>query len=283
MLSEVYVAQVFSSPDVAGNLTGMHMASPREEVEQYQAIAAQLGFPDTGFMWQEPGRNVWHLLSYSPVESLKFCTQTLFAAAAVRRLHQASETSFLFETENGPYRVRQDQSDPQVWWLQAELQPANVAAMDMVESLLALGIDVDHLHGPVYLAGVGRRRIYLSMPSEDALVNLACQSSKVDQWCRKQGLTAICAFVPLARDCIRLRVWTTSLSGEEDSATGGAALGILALDVPLQLKLASRITVVQGRKPSLAGGEILLQHSASGDAPYIGSQVILLPEQRRSR
>ncbi len=280
MLPKLHVTRVFSSPDAAGSLTGMLVVSAQQGADQYQAIAAQLGFADTGFVWPEPGRDVWRLLSYSPVESLKFCTQTLFGAAAVRWLQQPSDTSFQFETANGPYRVQQDQSDPQVWWLQAELQPASPAAMEIVESLADLGIEVDCLHAPAYLAGVGRRRIYLPMSNEEELDNLACQSAKVDQWCREHALTAICAFVALARDRIRLRVWTTSLAGEEDSATGGAALGILALDAPLQLELASRITVVQGRKSSLAGGEILLRQSANAEAPHIGSRVILVPEGR---
>jgi len=83
------------------------------------------------------------------------------------------------------------------------------------------------LAGPVAVTGIGRRRLYGPLHVTGDLYSLLVPRGTVLEICAGYQLTGICFFVVVSPARIALRVFTTSLDGAEDAATGGAALGLL--------------------------------------------------------
>lgn len=280
MSRTIYITRVFSSEHAAGSLTGISLNFDRDPQDRnvFQCAARQLGLPDTGFLNQRSPDVPWPLESYSPVEPLKFCIQTLLSSAAVQKRIAPNISVRSFATDVGPYVVEEDGFEPNVWWVNVEVPSATVAPESLVSSLTELGFSTDTLRNAAAISGIGRRRIYLRLNSEDELANISLSAREVNLWCKKNDLTAICLFSIRSKESVRFRVFTTSLSGEEDIATGGAALGLLSVDSALGVSLSDRVVVNQGRGDSLFRGEILLERAKDGSLPKIGGLVQVLTE-----
>jgi predicted PhzF superfamily epimerase YddE/YHI9 len=84
----------------------------------------------------------------------------------------------------------------------------------------------------------------------------AFNSADICEVCRVHSCNAVVFFEDLEKSIVRTRVFTTSLGGSEDIATGGAAAGIGALLADMQKK--GRIEIIQGPPPPSTQGHILL-------------------------
>jgi len=280
MSKTIYITRVFSSEHAAGSLTGVSLNFDRDPQDRnvFQCAARQLGLPDTGFLNQSISDVSWTLESYSPVEPMKFCIQTLLSSAAVQKRIAPDISVRSFATKMGAYVVEEDGFEPNVWWVNAEVPSATVASEGLVSSLSELGFSAEVLRNTAAISGIGRRRIYLKLDSEDELERISLSAREVNLWCKKNDLTAICLFFVCSKESIRFRVFTTSLSGEEDVATGGAALGLLSVDSALGVILSDRVVVNQGRGDSLFRGEILLKRANDRIPAKIGGLVQILTE-----
>ena len=90
-------------------------------------------------------------------------------------------------------------------------------------------------------------------------------------------LTDICLFVVVNPPRIALRLFTTSLGGAENAATGGAVLGIMGYDRFQPLHLEDVVTVEQGHVDSSQRGYLFYQRPEGGGAARLLGYVGVLP------
>lgn len=98
------------------------------------------------------------------------------------------------------------------------------------------------------------------------------------QVCTELGIAGISIFVKIKPDTILLRVFTTSLAGNEDAATGGAALGLIGYDQYCSYGLSSTVRVDQGHIESSRRGCIYIQKNPENGRTFLGAKVDVLTE-----
>jgi predicted PhzF superfamily epimerase YddE/YHI9 len=268
---EFWLTRVFHDAGIDGNLTGIVVGPVPPERERCQAVATELGLPDTAFvdLTAEPPPL---LLSFSAREELSFCTQSLLAATMIGSLRGGGRAAD-FRTKLNTVSVTAGAAG--VWWVTAEpeaatlLEPADAGA-----ALVTLGIDSGALAGPVAITGLGRRRLYCRFEALDALHAQVLTPERVKRVCADHGLNGVCLFVRQSADLVASRVFTTSLGGSEASATGGAALGLLGCDRLLGLDLATTVRVEQGQAGSQLRGCLFARRQ--GDRAQLGGNVKIL-------
>jgi predicted PhzF superfamily epimerase YddE/YHI9 len=194
--------------------------------------ARQLGYPDTGFV--QVMDDIVRVDTFTPFEEVRLCTQTLLSAEAVLRAEGvlASEAPLRAATPAGRLVVARFPDAPDL---------AHVV-------LLAERILVRHARGNIPVASRlrdaghlvvdtgGRARVYCRIRPE-ALEAVAISPADVRDCCTYEGVSGLCLTARNPDGSVRLRVFTMSLDGAEDVATGGAAAGLAAywegIGVPL--------------------------------------------------
>ncbi len=182
------------------------------------AIAAALDVPDTGFVLDDAFGTVL-MRTFSPVEELAQCLQTSLAAVVALDLPEGvahrvrhAEGEELRVYRQGPVCwARQDAGarprlEPTPW-------PAFVAA------------DPAPDREPVIIRQA-RSRVHLGCADADRLDVLEIGAAEVLALCAATGTNGLVLSAPLRPGVLRVRVFTTSLAGAEDAATGGAVQGV---------------------------------------------------------
>ncbi|MET0287804.1 MAG: PhzF family phenazine biosynthesis protein [Polyangiales bacterium] len=233
-MSDAQLLAVFCEGDAAGSPTAVLRGVFDDH--QAQALATKLGLPATAFVAGERVR------FYSPSESLTVCYQALLAAAHVLG---APRTRFaLIDRE-----------------LEVELDGERAWVISARDSVIDGG-DVRTPWGDdARVFDTGRKRAYARM-SLAQLDSLQLLPDVAFNWLRASGLSGLCL---LARDgeTLRMRVFTTSLEGHEDVATGGAAAALPAL-----LEHDGPFTIVQG-----VARRGMLHVKTRGDDVLVGGRV----------
>lgn len=208
-LMDAFVASVFGGPGATGNPTGVVHASEPLSHERMQEIAAKLGFPDTAFVWKtEAG---FAARFYSPTEVLSVCYQALIAAA-----HAVGPASF--ELTDRALRVEVDGG---LGWVHTP------------RDLIKRASNITTPSGLIRVIDAGRKRAYVRVDG-DTFERFQLSPEGALAWLQKHQLSGLC----LLHDT-RLRVFTTSLQGREDIATGGAVAGLALLH-------EGRVSIEQG-------------------------------------
>lgn len=231
--------RVFGNGEIGGNHTVI-ITDADNDVDEF-ALARRLRVPDTGFARLIGPRSI-ELATYSPIEELAQCIQTSLAAVVA-----------LDAAEGEQWRVRHRLSDPLtlvrydnvVWaehWIDADCQIERIEMPGFLNNA--------SLSGSMILRQL-RSRVYVECEDSNYLETMTVNASEVLGLCRSYGVNGL---VLSARqgDVLRVRVFTSSLGGSEDAATGGAVLGlgqILAIRGTY-----GEVSVVQGpRNPESQG------------------------------
>jgi len=272
-MPEFWLTRVFHAPGIDGNLTGIVVGPVPDERERCQAVATELGLPDTAFvdLAAEPPPL---LLSFSAREELSFCTQSLLAATMIGSLRGSGRTAD-FRTKLNTVSV--SDGPDEVWWVTAEPEAATLLEPDAAAAALrTLDLDPALLSGQVTITGLGRRRLYCPIGSLAALHAQVVTPERVKRVCADHGLNGVCLFTRQSADQVASRVFTTSLGGSEASATGGAALGLLGCDRLLGLDLAETVRVEQGQAGSQLRGCLFARRQ--GEQAQLGGHVKVLTQ-----
>ena len=209
-MAEAWVARVFGGESEAGNPTGVVRVAERVDSDRAQALASKLGFPDTVFFWSvDATAGRFGARFYSPFEELSVCYQALIAAAYVAREPRAS-----FELSERALAV---EWNGDAGWIETP------------RAVIASGGDVTIPGGTTArVIDTGRRRAFATL-ERGAFEGFELSPELALAWLRAQALSGLCLVYEAAADEVWLRVFTSSLLGREDVATGGAAAALPAL------------------------------------------------------
>jgi len=228
---EAWLGRVFADGNRGGNHTvvvadGGTVAGPAAE-------AARLGVPDTAYVISRDSEEIV-LRTFSPVEELAQCLQTSLAVLTA-----------LDVPVGAPQRVRHAGAQPLVVVREPDLTWAHETSpaapdLEAVAKPSCLPVDLVPGTAPVVLRQA-RSRLHLRCADVDQLERLELASSDVLDLCAQFQIAGVVLWASSSSE-ERVRVFTSSLSGAEDSATGGAVLGvgILALDAGTRGDLSVR-------------------------------------------
>lgn len=275
---EFWQAAVFCSGTASGNPTGVLFATEVVPDETCQLLAELLGFPDTVFLDQGQGPFEWNARTFSPSEKISFCVQTLLASDSVLRARFALQRQAEFWFNTGERRISPSflAESPDVTWVTIPHQQITLEP-DQIDYTRAIRVPVTRF--PALLIGAGRKRVYQRLPDATTLYSVVADPQRVFQYCKSESIQGICLFA-LNRDReLALRVFTTSLDGREDSATGGAVSGLFAYLEQVGsegLNLESVWTVQQGHGPRHSRGTLFVRRVGDGKDVAVGGRTILL-------
>ena len=253
------MVRVFGDSDRGGNPTGV----VRRPCADPAATAAALGHPDTAFVQASSHRRV-DVRTFSPVEELAQCLQASLAVPVA--LGAAAGEHWHVRHPAGTLDVSYDHQDGR---LLGWIRDTDVAG------------DPESVHGlpPWCPPGEavrlpqGRPRLYLRVP-DPGIVPVPDPREVLDL-CHAYRCTALVlhsvpppAEGPTAGSAVRARVFTRSLAGHEDVATGGAAAGIGAILSGLGVR--GTVTVVQGPAEPERQGRLYLRLGADR---HLGGEV----------
>ncbi|WP_144636108.1 PhzF family phenazine biosynthesis protein [Priestia megaterium] len=267
------IAKVFYNVDIAGNMTGIVRSDRWLMEDDYMLLSKRLQFPDTAFIVER--ENIINHRTFSPFEELSFCTQTLLASAAFK--YQDTGSSIVcFDTALGKVRVIKDKVKPHLWWVETS-EEQYVKDFEYSRYVINyLSLDPKSILNKIALTGLGRKRIYIPISTVEELYNLSFSSELIIKLCEKCGLNGICFFTKLNNRHVAIRVFTTSLNGKEDAATGGAALGLIACNKFYDLELDEKVRIDQGHKKSSNRGSIFIWNDTKEKINRIGGLVDLI-------
>jgi len=293
-MSDVWWANAFVGPGAAGNATCVVVdqgggddgdgGAPTVVSERRAAIARSLRAPDTVFVGPPSPSGVRAVHFCSPFEgAMSFCGQALVATDAVLRAgYPPPEAADAFELEGplGPVRThrRRPAADATaatasadaiapVSWFDVARASVLATASSRLSRDLAPAISA---HAPATVVDSGRRRVFQPVSDPAALAALVLDPALVLAHCRAAGVSGVCFFVITPPDRVDLRVFTVSLAGAEDAATGGAVLGLAPLIGP------GRWQVHQGGAHPLGRGLLFLDDDPGADVLSVGGRVELV-------
>lgn len=262
-MTGIWLGRVFLRGDQGGNhtaiVTGDVPASRR------QAVATALDLPDTGFVVDAGPRRLV-LRSYSPAEQIAHCVQTSLAALVACGA-VAGEPWRVAHEAGSLLSVRRDPEDLDVVWACDDQPPGHEARRENVPLPEKLSERLGRRTATALRTA--RPRLYVDDLRSDDLEAFAATPEQITRLCRQTGTSGL---VLAARSAagLRVRVFTTSLEGREDVATGGAVLELGRL---MRAEFGpGRVDVAQGS--AAARGHLRLQLPHDLAAPVeLGAQV----------
>lgn len=240
MTSKIWVGRVFPSGDQGGNHTGVVF----DKCSDPASLAATLGFPDTAFVQEHTAKTV-EVRTFSPHEELALCLQTSLAVPIALGAADGETWQVRHPASTLEVRIEREPDDWLCWAVDTDTAGTPEPVDDLPDWLRPA--EVRRLRQ-------GRSRLYVRLPDITAIP--AFGSDDVLEICRAHACTAIVFFTEASETTVRTRVFTTSLGGREDAATGGAAAGVGVLLAAAHR--TGRINVVQGPEEPAKQGHLYL-------------------------
>jgi len=252
MIPQLWVGRVFLSGTRGGNHTGVML----DKWSDPASLAAALGFPDTAFVNKQVGRTV-EVRTFSPYEEMAQCLQASMAVPIALGAGDGETWQIRHPASTIDVRVEREQDEWLCWAMDTDTAGAPERIYDLPDWLRP---------AEVWRLRQGRSRLYVRLPDVATLPTF--DADDVLDVCRAHACTAVVFFAEASGSVVRTRVFTTSLNGMEDVATGGAAAGVGLL--LMGAGRTGRVDVVQGPEESAKQGNLYLQ---LGRERYIGGKV----------
>ncbi|MEI2385869.1 PhzF family phenazine biosynthesis protein [Breoghania sp. JC706] len=270
---------VFGGAGARGNETGvLFIEGGAPDPCHMQSIARHLDLPDTIFLDFDPRAREWRGETYSPHERIGFCVQSLLAAAAaLRRANKVTADAVVPINVGGRrYRIEATPGDGVLEWVALPHRhfEARKVAIRAGERLC-----LPSFAGAPMRVDAGRRRIFVEMSTPRDLDDIDIAPDLARALLAANDVDGLCFYARLSLSRLRLRVFTTSLDGGEDRATGGAAASLAHL---VGFGTAGRLTVLQGAAGAHRRGLLMVKPAAGSDGVVIGGAVRHTPVPDRT-
>ncbi|MCP5180296.1 MAG: PhzF family phenazine biosynthesis protein [Pseudomonadales bacterium] len=278
-MTRIWWVNVFGGEDAGGNPACVVAEPSPMSITQRQHLTRALRVPDTVFLPADirAGMPV-PLAFHAPAEGpMAFCGHGLLAADRVlRSLGVFQSTDVIsFVTPAGTVVTRNDDTDPGVVWFVAQRQALRVVNEDLRLARSAARVFWPRADGDLQavLIDSGRARLFIPVSPRE-LTAARPMPDAIMALCREHAVSGICLFAREHARQVRLRVFTVSRNGDEDNATGGAALG-LAILVP-----SGVWGIAQGIEDYFRRGTLLLDTTARDGRIAVGGMAEIVAEGR---
>jgi PhzF family phenazine biosynthesis protein len=263
-MQDVWWVNAFVGPAAGGNATCVVLEEVESSATERAAIARSLRALDTAFLSRNRS-GVLEIRFISPEEGeMAFCGQALVAAHAVLRALRAAswEQPFDLSTSVGVVSTTGDPVEPDVSYFAVARDDVRVVGKPDPARSLSLTPGAEAV-----IVDSGRARLYRPLMRPEDLAAIAIDPDVVLRVCSELEVKGICFYARSNGPTVALRVFTVSLAGHEDAATGGAVLGLSALLPPGQW------TIEQGHGRALTRGLLRLHAPESSAEIAVGGAV----------
>jgi PhzF family phenazine biosynthesis protein len=274
----------FTEDPAGGNPAGVVLEASGLSEARMQAIAAEVGFSETAFLWPDadgpvPGRS-YRIRYFSPLAEVPFCGHaTIATAVALAERHGPGER--VLRTMNGPVPVttrRDDQDRLTATLTSVPPHVEQVDAADVDEVLAALRWRRDDLDPalPPAVGYVGGYYLVLPVRTRERLADLAYDFDRLGAIMAARSWTTI--QLVWREDRLRFHSRNPFPPGGvvEDPATGAAAAALGAyLREREVVEPPATVTVLQGEDMGRPGRLLVDLHADRPEIDVTGTAVAL--------
>jgi predicted PhzF superfamily epimerase YddE/YHI9 len=222
-----WLGRIFCLNGIGGNLTAVVQGECTR-----QRVASRLGVPDTAFV--DSISKIIQIVTFSPYEQLEQCIQTSLAVPTALQILENE----VWVSHAGQKPLLITRSNSLTWTGVSHLQSGVLERADFLRFAGA-----QDFNRPTIIRAA-RSRIYVECPTHRSLDELRLErtSALVEMG---QTHTKGLVFYYVEDTIVYVRVFTSSLEGREDEATGGAILGVGR--VMAQSGQLGKYSVIQGQ------------------------------------
>jgi trans-2,3-dihydro-3-hydroxyanthranilate isomerase len=235
------VADVFTDTPLQGNALAVFTDAREIPEEQLQPIAREMNFSETVFVYKPEGEGHARMRIFTPTTELPFAGHpTLGTAFVLAGPLQLGEIRL--ETGMGVVPVRLERDDTRIVFGRMEQPLPTVEPYEEEANLLA-AVGVERSELPIEVYDNGIRHVYVTLDSEEAVVALRPDLSKLADLDAVLGVNCIAGLGKRWKT----RMFAPAGGVPEDPATGSAA-GPLAFHLARhgRIEFGEEIEISQG-------------------------------------
>lgn len=278
---EVLRYTAFSDQPSGGNPAGVVLDATDLDDSTMLAIAAQVGYSETAFLWALEAAGSYRIRYFSPAGEVPFCGHATIASA-VALVDHGSPSEVHFHTRSGEVtaRVVSEQGHPLATLTSVKPSVAPAAEAAVAETLASLGWSASDLDTnlPARVVFAGARHLILGVRSREVLAGLSYDFERLRSLMAQEDWTTIELVWRETPTVLHARVPFPVGGIVEDPATGAgaAALGAYLRELRL-VHPPVRVTVHQGDdmgRPSL----LLIDLDAGDGGIRVSGRAVALPQ-----
>jgi PhzF family phenazine biosynthesis protein len=250
-MTEILRYAAFTTDPSGGNPAGVVLEADSLSEDQMQAIAADVGYSETAFLFRD-GRSTprYGLRFFSPLDEVGFCGHATIATA-VALAERGGVGALVFETPVGDIEVDTQRVDGRVRASLTSVPTRSrpVAEDTLAEALAALGWSRDDLADdlPAHVAYAGNDHLVLAIRSRQRLADLDYDFGRLQELSVREGWTTAQLFWREDEATVHSRNPFPVGGVVEDPATGAAAAALGGYLLELGLVTQPRtLRIVQG-------------------------------------
>jgi PhzF family phenazine biosynthesis protein len=246
-MTEVLRYAAFTIDPAGGNPAGVVLDAGALDDREMQAIAAEVGYSETAFLWSvDPAAGRYRVRYFSPLAEVAFCGHATIASS-VALADRDGPGELLLDTLAGEIAVRTEQREVVLASLVSVPTRTRPITGDELSPLLAAlrwspgDLDPDW---PAHVANAGNDHPVLVAASRERLAALDYDFTALGDLMRERGWTTVALFWPEDERTLHTRDPFPVGGVVEDPATGAAAaafggylLGTGRVPAPRRLRL----------------------------------------------
>ncbi len=227
MASETLRYAAFTRDGAGGNPAGVVLDANGLDADQMQAIAADLGYSETAFLWPRPEEPIVYDVRYfAPQQEVPFCGHaTIAAAVALTEREPADE--MVFHTPAGLVTLNtehtKDGYQAELTSVAPHVEPTPAGLVDIVLGALGWAAqDLDPSYPPM-MANAGAQHLILVADTRNRLAVLDYDFDRLAAIMREHSVITVALIWRQSRKHYHARNVFAGSGVVEDPATGAAA------------------------------------------------------------
>ncbi len=275
----------FSHDPSGGNPAGVVLDAGGLDDAAMLAIAAEVGYSETAFLWPLQDHGEYRIRYFSPAAEVPFCGHATIASAVALADHGAGG-AMRFRTNSGEVAVRVAHNDEGHPLATLTSVPPSVGAASravVAEALAALGWSADVIDPqlPPMIAFAGARHLVFGVRTRELLAEMAYDFDRLRTLMAAEGWTTAQLVWREGPVLFHARVPFPIGGVVEDPATGAgaAALGAYLRELRL-VEPPARVTIRQGEdmgRPSL----LMVDIDSGNGGIHVSGTAVALPAGHR--
>jgi len=226
-MTEVLRYAAFTTDPAGGNPAGVVLDAAGLDEPGMQAIAAEVGYSETAFLWPtDPAAGRYRVRYFSPLAEVAFCGHATIASA-VALAQRDGPGALLLDTPAGEIAVRTEEQREVVRasLVSVPTRTRPIAADQLSRLLAALRWSPDDLDPdwPVHIANAGNDHPVLAAATRERLAELDYDFTALGDLMREHRWTTVALFWPEDERTVHTRDPFPIGGVVEDPATGAAA------------------------------------------------------------
>ncbi len=218
---QFHIVDVFSADPYAGNQLAVIESERRLDAEAMQAIAAEMNYSETTFI---ESFETFDVRIFTPSDEIPFAGHpTLGTASVIRDRTDAVEPTLSLPVGSVPVHVESTPAGDVLWMTQ---QPPTMGeTIDRSQAAESIGVDAEHIDGPVQVVSTGLPTIIVPVADREILEAATIDDDAYTALVQSRDAKNVLVYCDSPRSAANdfaVRVFAPALGVPEDPATGSS-------------------------------------------------------------